>query len=78
MEPVYNGQECVCKQILVVNARHIKIVPSRKTLVKDAEWIANLLNQALLSGSFVPPRPTRELRELTRYSKRLIQCRAYE
>jgi transposase len=57
---------------------HIKNVPGRKTDVKDAQWIAELLVHGLLSGSFVPPRPTRELRELTRYRKRLIQRRADE
>jgi transposase len=77
-KPVYNVLEGVCQEALVVNAQHIKNVPGRKTDVKDAEWIADLLVHGLLSGSFVPPRPTRELRELTRYRKRLIQRRADE
>ena len=77
-KPVYNVLEGVCQEVLVVNAQHIKNVPGRKTDVKDAEWIADLLVHGLLSGSFVPPRPTRELRELTRYRKRLIQRRADE
>jgi transposase len=77
-KPVYNLLEGVCQQVLVVNAAHIKNVPGRKTDVKDAEWIADLLVHGLLSGSFVPPRATRELRELTRYRKRLIQSRADE
>ena len=54
-------------EILVVNARHIKTVPGRKTNVKDAEWIADLLAHGLLSASFIPSAPQRELRELTRY-----------
>ena len=77
-KPVYNLLEGICQQVLVVNAAHIKNVPGRKTDVKDAEWIADLLVHGLLSGSFVPPRATRELRELTRYRKRLIQSRADE
>lgn len=77
-KPVYNLLDGVCQQVLVVNAAHIKNVPGRKTDVKDAEWIADLLVHGLLSGSFVPPRATRELRELTRYRKRLIQSRADE
>ena len=77
-KPVYNLLEGVCQEVLVVNAQHIKNVPGRKTDVKDAEWIADLLVHGLLSGSFVPPRPTRELRDLTRYRKRLIQRRADE
>ena len=53
--------------LLLVNARHVKAVPGRKTDVKDAEWLADLLRHGLLRGSFVPDRPQRELRELTRY-----------
>src|SRR5258707_2969724 len=54
-------------EVLLVNAQHIKAVPGRKTDQKDSEWIADLLQHGLLRGSFVPPRPTRELRDLTRY-----------
>ena len=54
---------------MVVNARHIKTVPGRKTDVKDAEWIASLLRHGLLRASFIPDRPQRELRELTRYRR---------
>jgi transposase len=50
--------------LLLVNAQHIKQVPGRKTDVKDAEWIAQLLQHGLLRNSFVPPRPQRELREM--------------
>ena len=65
-------------ELLLVNATHVKKVPGRKTDVKDAEWIAQLLECGLLRGSFVPPRPIRELRDLTRYRKRLIEERARE
>src|SRR5208337_345735 len=54
-------------QIVVANAQHVKKVPGRKTDVKDAEWIADLLCHGLLRSSFVPPKPVRELRDLTRY-----------
>lgn len=60
-------------EVLLVNAQHIKAVPGRKTDQKDSEWIADLLQHGLLRGSFVPPRPTRELRDLTRYRVSLVQ-----
>ena len=56
--------------LLLANAHHIKAVPGRKTDVKDAEWIADLLRHGLIQGSFVPDRDGRELRELTRYRTR--------
>jgi len=59
-------------ELMLVNARHIKQVPGRKTDVKDAEWIAQLLQHGLLSPSFVPPPPVRELRDLTRQRAQLI------
>lgn len=62
--------------VLVVNAQHIKAVPGRKTDVRDAEWIAELLQHGLLSGSFIPPRDQREVRELTRFRVSLVQERA--
>jgi transposase len=62
--------------VLLVNAQHIKQVPGRKTDVKDAEWIAQLLQHGLLRGSFVPATPQRELRELTRQRRQLIQAKA--
>jgi len=65
-------------EILVVNAHHIKTVPGRKTDVKDAEWIADLLVHGLLSASFIPSAPQRELRELTRYRTSLVEERARE
>jgi transposase len=64
--------------LLLVNAQHIKHVPGRKTDVKDAQWIAELLQHGLLTGSYVPERPQRELRELTRYRTQVIRERAAE
>lgn len=60
-------------ELLLVNARHVKAVPGRKTDVKDCEWLAQLLEHGLLRGSFVPTAPIRELRELTRYRRQLVQ-----
>jgi transposase len=65
-------------ELLLVNARHVKILPGRKTDVCDAAWLAELLEHGLLRGSFVPPAAIRELRDLTRYRKRLIQAHASE
>jgi transposase len=76
-QPVYNVLEGTVAVILV-NAEQVKAVPGRKTDVKDCEWLAQLLEHGLLRASFIPPRPIRELRELTRYRKRLIQERARE
>jgi transposase len=64
--------------LLLVNARHVKAVPGRKTDVKDAEWLADLLRHGLLRSSFVPDRPQRELQELTRYRTSLVQERSAE
>jgi transposase len=61
--------------LLLVNAQHLKAVPGRKTDVKDAEWIADLLRHGLVRPSFVPDREQRELRELVRYRTSLIQER---
>jgi transposase len=74
-KPVYNLLEGHF-ELLVVNAQHIKAVPGRKTDVRDAEWIADLLQHGLLKGSFIPPAPQRELRELTRYRVSLVEERA--
>jgi transposase len=63
---------------IVVNARHIKNVPGRKTDVKDAEWIADLVRHGLVRKSFVPDKPFRELRELTRYRRSLVETQASE
>jgi transposase len=65
-KPVWNILEGQF-EVLLVNAQHIKAVPGRKTDQKDSEWIADLLQHGLLRGSFVPPRETREMRDLTRY-----------
>jgi transposase len=65
-------------QLLLVNAAHMKNVPGRKTDIKDCAWIAQLLEHGLLRASFVPPPPIRELRDLTRYRKSLIQERSRE
>jgi transposase len=76
-KPVFNILESTFTVILV-NARHIKAVPGRKTDVKDCEWLAQLLEHGLLRASFIPPPFIRELRDLTRYRKTLIQQRASE
>jgi transposase len=76
-KPVYNLLEDRFT-LLLVNAAHIKAVPGRKSDLKDAAWIADLLRHGLLKASFVPPRAQRELRELTRYRTSLVQERAAE
>jgi len=58
--------------IILVNARHIKNVPGKKTDKKDSKWIAKLLLSGLLKGSFIPPKPIRELRDLTRYRRKIV------
>ena len=73
--PIYNLMEGLF-ELLLVNAQHIKAVPGRKTDVQDADWIAELLRHGLLRGSFVPSRPQRQLRELTRHRTTLVQERA--
>jgi transposase len=65
-------------ELLLVNAAHVKQVPGRKTDTKDAAWLCRLLECGLLRASFVPPKPIRELRDLTRYRKALIRDRASE
>jgi transposase len=75
--PVYNVLEGEYT-VLLVNAQHIRNVPGRKTDVKDSEWLADLLRHGLLKGSFIPPAPIRELRELTRYRQSLIRERTRE
>ncbi len=64
--------------LLLVNAHHVKILPGRKTDVGDAAWLCELLECGLLRGSFVPPPAIRQLRDLTRYRKRLIQAHSAE
>jgi transposase len=75
--PVYNLLE-EGRSIILVNPQHMKAVPGRKTDVKDSEWLADLLRHGLLKASFIPPQPIRELRELTRYRKTLVQERTRE
>jgi transposase len=74
-KPIYNILEGRFN-ILLVNARHIKNVPGRKTDVKDCQWIAHLLQSGLLKGSFIPDRTQRELRDLTRHRTKLVDQRA--
>ena len=73
-KPVYNLLEDGF-DLLLVNARHVKAVPGRKTDAQDCEWLADLLRHGLLQASFVPDRPQRELRELTRYRTSLVRER---
>lgn len=74
-KPIYNLLEGHF-EILVVNAKHVKNVPGRKTDVKDAEWLADLLRHGLVHGSFIPPQAQRDLRDLTRQRTNLVQDRA--
>jgi transposase len=77
-KPVHNVLEGPGREVILVNAAHVKNVPGRKTDVKDAEWIATLLRVGLLRASFVPPKEIRELRDLTRYRTQVIRQRADE
>lgn len=74
-KPVFNILENNF-EVLLVNAQHIKVVPGRKTDVKDSEWIAELLRHGLLRASFVPPLGQRELRDLTRARSTFVRTRA--
>jgi transposase len=75
--PIFNILE-EGRTIILVNAQHMKAVPGRKTDVKDSEWLADLLRHGLLKASFIPPKPIRDLRDLTRYRKTLVQERSQE
>src|SRR5487761_1118659 len=75
--PVFNVLEGSC-EVMLVNAQHMKAVPGHKTDIKDSEWIADLLRHGLLQASFIPPKPIRDLRDLVRYRKTLVQQRADE
>ena len=77
-KPVMNILEPGGFSIMVVNARHIKYVPGHKTDKKDSAWICKLLRAGLLKGSFVPGRNQRDLRDLTRYRRKLVQQQAAE
>ncbi len=63
-------------EVILVNAQHMKAVPGHKTDVKDSEWIADLLRHGLLTASFIPPKAIRDLRDLVRARKTLVQQRA--
>ena len=76
--PVWHVLEDAGFELLLVNSRHVKILPGRKTDVGDAAWLAELLEHGLLRGSFVPPERVRRLRDLTRYRKKLIQTHTGE
>lgn len=76
-KPIYNLLEGNL-EVLLVNAKHVKQVPGRKTDVKDAEWLAELLRMGLLKASFIPPQAQRDLRDLTRYRTKLVQERTRE
>jgi len=75
-KPIYNIMSAEGFDVMLVNAAHIKTVPGRKTDVRDCQWIAQLLQHGLLKGSFIPPEPIRELRDLTRQRKKLVGQRA--
>lgn len=76
-KPVYNILEQDF-EIVLVNARHLRNIPGNKTDKKDSRRIAKLLLAGLLKGSFVPPKPVREMRDLTRYKRRIIEQMASE
>lgn len=76
-KPVFNILEGEF-EVMVVNAQHIKHVPGRKTDVNDAQWIAELLQHGLITGSYIPEQPQRDLRDLIRYRTSLIQARTQE
>lgn len=65
-------------RVVLANAKHVKNVPGRKTDVKDAEWLSKLLRSGLIESSFVPPEDIRDLRDLTRYRKKLVNNQTAE
>lgn len=71
-KPIFNILEPRFK-VLLVNARHLKQVPGRKSDIRDCQWIAQLLQYGLLKGSFIPPRFQRDLRDLTRHRTQLVE-----
>jgi len=77
-KPLYNLFEVMDLDAIVVNAAHMKALPGRKTDIKDAEWIADLLRHGMLKASYIPSRGQREQREVARYRKSLIEERARE
>lgn len=77
-KPIYNVLELFGLGVMVVNAHHMKNVPGRKTDAKDAEWIADLLRHGLLKASYIPNKEQREIRDVVRYRKSLIEERSRE
>jgi transposase len=77
-KPVHWILEDAIEEVWVINARHMRNVPGRKTDVADAQWGAQLIEHGLVRPSFIPPRPTREQRDLTRYRKSVIEERGRE
>ena len=77
-KPLYNILEASGLDAIIINARHMKNVPGRKTDVKGAEWIADLLQHGLLQAGYIPDKDQRELRELVRYRKSLVGERTRE
>jgi len=77
-KPIYNVLEALGLDAMVVNAQHMKALPGRKTDVKDAQWIADLTMHGLLKSSFIPDKEQRELREVSRYRKSLVEERSRE
>jgi adenylosuccinate lyase len=73
LEPVYHVLEPSGIKVWIVNARHVKYVPGHKTDKKDSAWLCKLLLAGLLKPSYIPPKEQRELRDLTRYRKKLVQ-----
>ncbi len=73
--PVFNLLEGSV-QVILVNAQHMRAVPGHKTDVKDSEWLADLLRHGLLTASFIPPKPIRDLRDLVRFRKNVVQQRS--
>jgi transposase len=77
-QPVFSVLEAAGLQVWLVNPTHIKQVQARKTDVKDAAWLAQLLEHGLLKRSFIPPQPIRDLRLVTRYRRKLIEAHTAE
>lgn len=77
-KPVFNILEEEDFEIILVNARHVKNVPGHKTDKRDSRWLSKLLLSGLLKGSFIPPQDIRELRDLVRYKKKMVNQAASE
>lgn len=76
--PLYNIFEEYQLKAMLVNAAHMRNVPGRKSDIGDAQWIARLLKQGLLKANYIPSREQRELRDLTRYRKSLVEEKSRE